>query len=95
MFFSIDNIFAILGVFVSNIISIHIDTNCAALLADLFLYSYEADFIFTIYNYCFGICKLFLEKSIKQSVIDNPVTDNIGHKTTEPRKTTTTQELKR
>ena len=44
--FLIDNIFAMFGgrVF-QQTIGIHIGTNCAPLLTDLFLYSYEADFI--------------------------------------------------
>ena len=44
--FLIDNIFVMLGgrVF-QQTVSIPMDTNCAPLLADLFLYSYEADFI--------------------------------------------------
>jgi hypothetical protein len=42
----IDNIFAMLGgrVF-QQTVGIPMDTNCAPLLADLFLYSYETDFI--------------------------------------------------
>jgi hypothetical protein len=42
----IDNIFVIFGgrVF-QQTVGIHMGTNCAPLLADLFLYSYEADFI--------------------------------------------------
>ena len=42
----IDNIFAIFGgrVF-QQTVGIHMDTNCAPLLIDLFLYSYEADVI--------------------------------------------------
>ena len=44
--FLIDNIFVILGgrVF-QQTIDIPMGTNCALLLADLFVYSYEADFI--------------------------------------------------
>jgi hypothetical protein len=44
--FLIDNIFVILGgrVF-QQTVGIPMGTNCAPLLADLFLYSYEADFI--------------------------------------------------
>ena len=44
--FLIDNIFAMFGgrVF-QQTVGIPMDTNCAPLLADLFLYSYEADFI--------------------------------------------------
>ena len=44
--FPIDNIFVRVGgrVF-QQTIGIHMGTNCAPLLADLFLYSYEADFI--------------------------------------------------
>jgi hypothetical protein len=44
--FLIDNIFVIFGgrVF-QQTVSIPMGTNCAPLLADLFLYSYEADFI--------------------------------------------------
>jgi hypothetical protein len=44
--FLIDNIFVIFGgrVFQQKV-SIPMGTNCAPLLADLFLYSYEADFI--------------------------------------------------
>jgi hypothetical protein len=44
--FLIDNIFAMFGgrVF-QQTVGIPIGTNCAPLLADLFLYSYEADFI--------------------------------------------------
>jgi hypothetical protein len=44
--FLIDNIFAMFGgrVFQQSV-GIHMGTNCAHLLADLFLYSYEADFI--------------------------------------------------
>ena len=44
--FLIDNIFVIFGGHVfQQTVSIHMGTNCAPLLADLFLYSYEADFI--------------------------------------------------
>ena len=44
--FFIDNIFAMFGgrVF-QQTVGIHMGTNCAPLLTDLFLYSYEADFI--------------------------------------------------
>ena len=44
--FLIDNIFVILGgrVF-QQTVDIPMGTNCAPLLADLFVYSYEADFI--------------------------------------------------
>ena len=44
--FLIDNIFVIFGgrVF-QQTVSIPMGTNCAPLLTDLFLYSYEADFI--------------------------------------------------
>ena len=44
--FSIDNIFGIFGgrVF-QQTFGIYMGTNCAPVLADLFLYSYEADFI--------------------------------------------------
>ena len=44
--FLIDNIFVICGgrVF-QQTVGIHLSTNCAPLPADLFLYSYEADFI--------------------------------------------------
>ena len=44
--FLIDNIFVIFGgrVF-QQTVGIPMGTNCAPLLADLFLYSYEADFI--------------------------------------------------
>ena len=44
--FLIDNIFVMLGgrVF-QQTVDISMGTNCAPLLADLFLYSYEADFI--------------------------------------------------
>ena len=43
--FLIDNIFAIFGGrVVLQTIGIPIGKNCAPLLADLFLYSYEADF---------------------------------------------------
>ena len=44
--FLIDNIFAMFGgrVF-QQTVGIPMGTNCAPLLADLFLYSYEADFI--------------------------------------------------
>jgi hypothetical protein len=44
--FPIDNIFVRVGgrVF-QQTIGIHMGTNCAPLLADLFLYSYKADFI--------------------------------------------------
>ena len=44
--FLIDNIFVIFGGRVFHqTVGIPMDTNCAPLLADLFLYSYEADFI--------------------------------------------------
>ena len=44
--FFMDNIFVIFGgrVF-QQTVGIPMDTNCAPLLADLFLYSHEADFI--------------------------------------------------
>jgi len=44
--FLIDNIFAMFGgrVF-QQTVSIYMATNCAPLLADLFLYSHETDFI--------------------------------------------------
>ena len=44
--FLIDNIFVIFGgrIF-QQTVGIHMSTNCAPLLSDLFLYSYEADFI--------------------------------------------------
>ena len=44
--FLIDNIFVMLGGCVfQQIVGIHMAANCAPLLTDLFLYSYEADFI--------------------------------------------------
>ena len=44
--FFIDNIFVMFGgCLFQQIVSIPMATNCAPLLADLFLYSYEADFI--------------------------------------------------
>ena len=44
--FLVDNIFVVFGgkVF-QQIVGISMGTNCAPLLADIFLYSYEADFI--------------------------------------------------
>ena len=44
--FLVDNIFVVLGgkVF-QQIVGIPMGTNCAPLLADIFLYSYEAEFI--------------------------------------------------
>jgi hypothetical protein len=44
--FLIDNIFAVFGnqIF-QHTVGIPMGTNCAPLLADLFLYSYEAEFI--------------------------------------------------
>jgi hypothetical protein len=45
-FFSIDIIFVMFGGCVfQQIVGIPMATNCAPLLTDLFLYSYEADFI--------------------------------------------------
>ena len=47
--FLIDNIFVECGgVIVQQVIGIPMGTNCAPLLADLFLYSYEAEFIQTL-----------------------------------------------
>ena len=47
--FLIDNIFVECGgVIFQQVIGIPMGTNCAPLLADLFLYSYEADFIQTL-----------------------------------------------
>jgi hypothetical protein len=44
--FLIDNIFVMFdGCVFQQIVGIPMDTNCAHLLVDLFLYSYEADFI--------------------------------------------------
>ena len=44
--FLIDNIFAVFsGRVFQQTVGIPMATNCAPLLADLFLYSYEADFI--------------------------------------------------
>ena len=44
--FFIDNIFAMFsGHVFQQTVSIPLDTNCAPLLVDFFLYSYEADFI--------------------------------------------------
>jgi hypothetical protein len=44
--FLIDNIFAVLGgLFFQQTVGILMGTNCALRLADLFLYSYETDFI--------------------------------------------------
>ena len=44
--FLVDNIFVMFaGKVLQQIIGIPIGTNCAPLLADLFLYSYEAEFI--------------------------------------------------
>jgi hypothetical protein len=44
--FLIDNIFILFGGHVfQQMVGIPMDTKCAPLLADLFLYSYEADFI--------------------------------------------------
>jgi hypothetical protein len=44
--FLIDNIFVVIGgQFFQQSIGISMSTNCAPLLANLFLYSYEAEFI--------------------------------------------------
>ena len=43
--FLIDNIFVIFVDVFFNTVGIPMGTNCAPLLVDLFLYSYEADFI--------------------------------------------------
>ena len=44
--FLVDNIFVVFGVKVfQQIVGIPMGTNCAPLLSDIFLYSYEADFI--------------------------------------------------
>ena len=44
--FLVDNIFVVFeGKVFKQIVGILMDTNCAPLLADIFLYSYEADFI--------------------------------------------------
>ena len=44
--FLVDNIFVELGGYIyQQIVGIPMGTNCAPLLADLFLYSYEADFV--------------------------------------------------
>ena len=49
--FLIDNIFVECGgVIFQQVIGIPMGTNCAPLLADLFLYSYEAEFIQTLIN---------------------------------------------
>ena len=50
--FLVDNIFVVFGgkVF-QQIIGIPISTNCAPLLADIFLYSYEAEFIVFAFNW--------------------------------------------
>jgi hypothetical protein len=40
-----DNIFVMFGGGVFSTVSISMGTNCAPLLADMFLYSYEEDFI--------------------------------------------------
>ena len=50
--FLIDTILAIFGVF-QHTVGIPMGTNCAPLVADLFLYSYEAYFFFFQYNSCF------------------------------------------
>jgi hypothetical protein len=43
--FVIDNIFVMFGErVVHQTVGIHMGTNCVSLLADLFLYSYQADF---------------------------------------------------
>ena len=43
-FFLLATHFCLVGVFF-NIVGIHMGTNCAPLLTNMFLYSYEADFI--------------------------------------------------
>ena len=44
--FLVDNIFVVFaGKFFQQIVGIPMGTNCAPLLADIFLYSYEAEFI--------------------------------------------------
>ena len=49
--FLIDNIFVECGgIIFQQVIGIPMGTNCAPLLADLFLYSYEAEFIQTLIN---------------------------------------------
>jgi hypothetical protein len=43
--FLIDNIFvSIGGTLFQQVVGIHMGTNCAPLLADLFIYSYESEF---------------------------------------------------
>ena len=49
--FLIDNIFVVFGGKVAKqIVGIPMGTNCAPLLADIFLYSYEAEFIYSLYT---------------------------------------------
>ena len=44
--FLVDNIFVVFaGKFLQQTVGIPMGTNCAPLLADIFLYSYEAEFI--------------------------------------------------
>jgi hypothetical protein len=43
--FHIDNIFVVFGNTIFHTVGISMGTNCAPLLPDLFLYSYEAEFI--------------------------------------------------
>jgi hypothetical protein len=44
--FLIDNIFvSIGGTLFQQVVGIHMGTNCAPLLADLFIYSYESEFL--------------------------------------------------
>ena len=48
--FLVDNIFVVFaGKVFQQTVGIPMGTNCAPLLADIFLYSYEADFFFTIF----------------------------------------------
>ena len=49
--FLVDNIFVVFrGKVFQQIVGIPMDKNCAPLLADIFLYSYEADFIQSLFS---------------------------------------------
>ena len=51
--FLVDNIFVVFaGKVIQQIIGIPMGTNCALLLADIFLYSYEAEFIQSLLSTC-------------------------------------------
>ena len=73
--FLVENIFVVFaGKVFQQITGFHMGTNCAPLLADIFLYSYEAEFIQSLLS--IGRKRLASQFNVTYRYIDNVLSNN-------------------